>query len=1125
MNDQATGEGSNEKDNKGKGNIKHGKMYIQGQDLGDETRNKEFKLGAGSYESNVLKKDVSKYMCGFLNSSGGTLYIGVDDYGKVIGTQCDHATRDRIRIDIDTAIKTIKPNVFPQNYHVDFIPVYHKSNALKDCKVIEITVEAVNNISQVYETDGKVYVYRYGSIQDTLNSSKIKKCITTYPDIQMFTSRQTQTTLSSRSFEGCTNHFIPTEIKLLSDKKYVPVYLKLLESGSEKKREIRLVIVGKKGTGKTSLLKRLFGEEINNGQVTSTNGIEIHRIRCKANSDDGIWKKLDGKKEETELHARLLKPFRKSLISQVKDPVKVSVDEAAHKFSQDNSQATSFVEGQVVDESQVTPSVTTKSHDLHLSSEQAFRDIEIMLKSDVDLQDKEDYATLFLWDFAGDEEFYHTHQTFLSPNAIYLVVTKLNEADDKDAQDLFRLWMNSIHCYSRQEEDNNKSEDISRESDDLDPPVVIVGTWKDDVYSESGEFEDVLRRNILMYTENMTEDECGHIRKEFFISNTKDDNSVFQQMRQDILNLARSMRTWNKDYPLKFIQLEKLLQKKKKELPIITLQELKHISTGPTNPLKDEELMLYLKYHHEIKALVYFEDLPDYIILDTQWLSDAFKCIVTAKKFRNVSIKNQKRWKEFHCKGKLHREVIEEMFKKEQNILYKHKDHILKVMEKFDIIIRPTISNTDVPGEKQCYYVPCMIKAEPEYDIYQLFNVTENTCQKSTWLCFKFKFLPPYLMNHLIASLCREYQVAEIATSEQKRQIALFRGSAVFELQKTTKLRKLLVMKSLNTIQIQVWQFGKQIERGLYNYIANFVTEEIIKIIDTRFKMSNVKFEKKWECGLTKPEYVTGSNEFSEEQIENIYYCDICRTTHTFTDEWSDPQRQKLSLPRMPFEDVPETDPKTETTRKSQTISTKVHFNFQSCMDAFSSVSEGPNRTGSSTGFTKEEFNFAKMGMIVLNILANALYDLLKQDKTNLRARSDCDITYLYSEHRKLNKHIPSNSSHRRCPPGPWGGSWQDIQVTDIAIGDDIERIRLTRNELQHSGTFKLADKLFNDLCEIVTDLLKRFDQHIQPARLYTDHLNEILAKSISEEEVKVVHQKIENEIKSGTFIFIAQVI
>ncbi|XP_076082663.1 uncharacterized protein LOC143053769 [Mytilus galloprovincialis] len=59
--------------------------------------------------------------------------------------------------------------------------------------------------------------------------------------------------------------------------------------------------------------------------------------------------------------------------------------------------------------------------------------IKNMLKAPVDLHNKEEYATLLLWDFAGDEEFYHTHQTFLSPDSIYLVVTKLDEADEPKA--------------------------------------------------------------------------------------------------------------------------------------------------------------------------------------------------------------------------------------------------------------------------------------------------------------------------------------------------------------------------------------------------------------------------------------------------------------------------------------------------------------------------------------------------------------------------------------------------------------------------------------------------------------------------------------------------------------------
>ncbi|XP_063408102.1 uncharacterized protein LOC134691488 [Mytilus trossulus] len=903
---------------------------------------------------------------------------------------------------------------------------------------------------------------------------------------------------------------VPNEIKLMTDKRSVELYLKLLESGSEKKRDIRLVVVGKKGAGKTSLIKRLFGED--NTDVTSTNGIEIHKIKCKAMSDDGIWNKFDGNYEETEIHARLLKEYEEKL--QDKGTIKEPVE--SHIAIKDNTPATSFDESKksgtvyqqpkimtplVTTESQVEPPVTSQQQ--HQLLEQAKKDIETMLKSNVDLHDKEDYATLFLWDFAGDEEFYHTHQTFLSPDAIYLVVTKLNEADDKQAQDLFQLWMDSIHCYSRLEEDIYKSDVKKRISEDLDPPIVIVGTWKDALISDVQEIDEACSESIFKYTENMSEDEIRHIRQEYFISNTDDDPSVFQQIREDILYLARKMKTWNQVYPLKFIQLEKRLQKKKKELPIISFNEIQHISMDTHHPLNDEELRLFLEFHHEIRALVYFKDLPSYIILDTQWLSDAFRCIVTAKKFRAISIRNRTKWDELFNRGKLHSEVLEDIFRKSENNFSKHKDHILNVMEKFDIIIRPNICNIseterDAGDDKPLYYIPCMIKSEPEFNIYEMFNVTENTCNKSTWLCYMFRFLPPHLMNHLIASLCRKYKIAEVVTKDQKKQIALFRSSAVFELEKTTKLAKLHIMKCPNWIQIQVWQFGKERERGMYKYIDDFVTEEMVMIISTRFKMSNVNFWKKWECDLTKPESVTGSNDFSEEQIQE-YYCEKCTSTHIFIDKWQDLNSRRPCLP-ISCEIKPGLNQKKDSTSHAQTTSSKVFVRINASNRDISKIHDASTASASLTGFTKEEINFSKMGMIALNILADVLYDLLKPDKPYLRPRCDCDITYLYSEHRNLNKHIPSNS---------WGGQWQRIQTTDIAIGDDIERIRLTRNELQHSRIFHLDDKRFNELRNILSDLLKRFDQHIKPIMLYTDHLNEILAKTISAEEVKSIKNQI----------------
>ncbi|CAC5425651.1 unnamed protein product [Mytilus coruscus] len=852
-----------------------------------------------------------------------------------------------------------------------------------------------------------------------------------------------------------------------------------------------------------------------NTDVTSTNGIEIHKIKCKAMSDDGIWNKLDGNYEETETNARILKEYEKKL--QDKGTAEEPVE--SHIAIKDNTPATNFDESKksgtvyqqpkirtplVTTDSQVEPPLTTESQvepqvtsqQQNQSLEQAKKDIETILKSNVDFNDKEEYATLLLWDFAGDEEFYHTHQTFLSQDAMYLVVTKLNESEDPNAQALFRLWIDSIHCYSRLEGKNIISDDKTTTSGDLDPPVVIVGTWKDAVTSEADKVEEACRKRLLVFTENLADDEREHIRFEYFISNKEDERSVFQQMRQNILNLARGMKTWNKEYPLKFIQLEQRLQEKKKDLPIISYQEIKDISTDTPEPLSEEELKLFLEFHHQLRALVYFKDLSKYIILDTQWLSDAFRCVVTAQKFP-INIRNQKEWNDFFQRGKLNNAVLEDIFKNENKILYEHKDFILNVMEKFDIIIHP--NKSEVADEKPCYYVPCMIKAECKCDIYEMFKVPEDTRHRSTWLCFKFRFLPPHLKNHLIASLSRRYTIAQVGISNQKKmQIAIFRDIVVFELLKT-KLRKLLVTTCPNAIQIQVLEFGKGIERGLLNDIADFVEMELEKIIHTRFNMSNVKFEKKWECGLTKPEFVTGTNDFDGEQMTE-YYCETCKKVHKFMDEWSGLHTKSLCLLQC-SEDPEHSNPHPETSSKNPTFSTKVRCFVQGGMQAFSNVVEESNRTGSLTGLTKEEMNFAKMGMIVLNILADVLYDLLRSDKPHLPPRSECDITYLYKELRRLNKHVPSHW---------WGETWQDILVTDIAIGDDIERIRLTRNDLQHSRTFTLDDKCFHELYVIIVDLVKRFDLHNKPARLYTDQLKEIMSKTVSEEEAKCVkHQLI----------------
>lgn len=157
-----------------------------------------------------------------------------------------------------------------------------------------------------------------------------------------------------------------------------------------------------------------------------------------------------GHDEENEPYSRLLKPYEEILKSKEEDERQTiqlkQCDVTDRKHNPDVRVASSEEEAIETNENNTLSTGantvlyprTTDDNQTSLSVEQGYKDITMMLKSEVDLKDKEEYATLLLWDFAGDEDFYHTHQTFLSPDAIYLVVTNLNEAEDKEAQGIFK---------------------------------------------------------------------------------------------------------------------------------------------------------------------------------------------------------------------------------------------------------------------------------------------------------------------------------------------------------------------------------------------------------------------------------------------------------------------------------------------------------------------------------------------------------------------------------------------------------------------------------------------------------------------------------------------------------------
>ncbi|XP_060639972.1 schlafen-like protein 1 [Anolis sagrei] len=146
--------------------------------MGNETRNMEFKRGGGDYLTVTLKHHVRKYACAFLNSEGGSLFVGVEDNGLVRGVRCDHKEEDRVRLLIDSVLKGFKPQVFPAVYTLSFIPVIKAEDTGIFLKVIQLKIHPPKPHQELflYETDqGEVYLRRDGSIQGPLTGSAIQE--------------------------------------------------------------------------------------------------------------------------------------------------------------------------------------------------------------------------------------------------------------------------------------------------------------------------------------------------------------------------------------------------------------------------------------------------------------------------------------------------------------------------------------------------------------------------------------------------------------------------------------------------------------------------------------------------------------------------------------------------------------------------------------------------------------------------------------------------------------------------------------------------------------------------------------------------------------------------------------
>ncbi|VDI71244.1 Hypothetical predicted protein [Mytilus galloprovincialis] len=698
---------------------------------------------------------------------------------------------------------------------------------------------------------------------------------------------------------------LPDAIHQLSEEDKIRYNTLMQSSETEKRYCVRIMIVGKESAGKTCLLRRLLKEDITD--VTSTDGVDIVVQRCKINIGDGKWTIGKGiNDDKVGRIKRALNPYaevgRNTQNMQVEETNNMNIRQGDEKSTnnkdittntkvrQENSNDTNESSSlflpedsinkvnldnkEVTNESSslVIPEDFTTDDKVNLDNKQNESSLLVMpndLMSHVFSESTDNtlsnlYALCELWDFAGQKEFYATHQAFLTSSAVYLVVADMKDdiskqglgqcfADFQNIGEYVDFWFDSIHCH--------RTSDKRARNGHFNPPIVLVFTGKDkyeieaDLKKRKKELNDQLDQVLGLQSK------YHHLHKKCYLSNLTDTDEEFVKLQHVISETARKMDNWGNTFPLKWILLEHLIDINKNDgKNIINLNDMSKLAEHhDINILEKDELLLFLRFQHTVGNIIFFENIPDLIILKPQWLADAFRCLVSDR-IDDSGLHHLKDWTLFRRQGKVSESLITELFKSKDGSQFSgQKNNLHKVMEKLDILVK--IENSSY------YIMPSQMPSSKFEDVCRNVGILTKNCKRTSWLCYKFKFLPPSFFNHISAWFIKQYIPSKV--DSDATSFALYRGICVFDID-ISGCEKILVTMSTDTIALQVVSFSEQEGFGsMCSGIHSEVTQ-LFEDIKQRYKV-NISFKIHFKC--SDGYYFKDTFEYDNLIIEKKRFC------------------------------------------------------------------------------------------------------------------------------------------------------------------------------------------------------------------------------------------------------------
>lgn len=238
--------------------------------------------------------------------------------------------------------------------------------------------------------------------------------------------------------------------------------------------------------------------------------------------------------------------------------------------------------------------------------------------------EKERLLTANIWDFGGQQIQYMTHQFFLTPDSVYVLVC----ANDRKTSVNFDYWFKIIHLLGEVE---------GRYS-----PVLVVKNHKSNAYNFDFDIHEYKKLYPQLHIEERE-------------VNLKERGKDYEYLKETIENMLSKLPLVNHPRPTQWSKIQHTLKILSKERDHIRFQQYSDICIADQVEEEASQILLS-RYLHTTGSLLHFVDdsvLYDFIILNPQWAVDAVYSVLVDTEIgkNNGTFKQEKLdsiWKHYH---------------------------------------------------------------------------------------------------------------------------------------------------------------------------------------------------------------------------------------------------------------------------------------------------------------------------------------------------------------------------------------------------------------------------------------------------------------------------------------------